>query len=893
MRREALAAVLLLLAWQALAISDAPDTYETYLQYQSGMLLQPWTVQCDTEPSNPGHDHPLFSCPQGVGTLNSPSYCTAEDTVQIMWRCRTEGDPELGQGYDYWPGGYSALRNLYTINWDNWQSHCTCIGGTWFNNLGTVTSATLSWCCGDDGAGDDWATYWGSLTTSHEVSCRRCLDGGDLGLRTWYGNGRYEGDLANDWQLLCYYGDISCSGAAWGHGASTWLYGNGYVSGNTCYYGDMACADGIALDGDSCLLEYYQICGNGLACESCEPYAALDSHNCRNSCTIKAHCSPGYYCLGGVCVEELIDCAACTADDQCSGSNCRLAVNGSRYCVAAGAACSETDCNSMWVNDIDCWEGNLYQCLGVDTFTLSTNCSAEPSWDSDGGIFPLVAGYVNVYEAGCDGNACAATVTRDQCVSSENISEKTNSSATYTEHIINCSQYDTCASNNRTFVDYSCSSAGLNHFCDWEFADRDSSQYMCEADFNRCGPLLWDIGGDGTHGDCCGNDLGSEFVLNESNSSWWVAPDSDACCNRSDKCVHDSQCYNPWELGVNYHADIGEGDEFIGGSIQNDREICDNGSITGTLGVGTWHDADDSEAYCLVGVSPAGDPLECLNHVYSPSCWVPEGESAPFGGYADADQVMNVSCCGDDQDEFWITRAGMGVCCNSSLAFIYESSPGVYTCSHDTHDVTGYIEEESEDGTFRPSAGAIVKIQDIENGFIINSNNSDSNGNFFVIVPNATYNFIVEKEGFQSYVETITFTADRNFPLIRLYRLQECRQDCSKPQFDPDFKRFQYVCLASCEGINNCSYNSSVLASDGRTMMDACDSKNRGWRLPFNGTHDVMCCNEGYVQIINRTRAEFRLSGGVRDAQTFFLGNYRYEVDGKLFSAYLILFETE
>ena len=217
----------------------------------------------------------------------------------------------------------------------------------------------------------------------------------------------------------------------------------------------------------------------------------------------------------------------------------------------------------------------------------------------------------------------------------------------------------------------------------------------------------------------------------------------------------------------------------------------------------------------------------------------------------------------------------------------------MYTCSHDTHDVTGYIEEESEDGTFRPSAGAIVKIQDIENGFIINSNNSDSNGNFFVIVPNATYNFIVEKEGFQSYVETITFTADRNFPLIRLYRLQECRQDCSKPQFDPDFKRFQYVCLASCEGINNCSYNSSVLASDGRTMMDACDSKNRGWRLPFNGTHDVMCCNEGYVQIINRTRAEFRLSGGVRDAQTFFLGNYRYEVDGKLFSAYLILFETE
>lgn len=111
--------------------------------------------------------------------------------------------------------GYCDTNCQYRTDGDYSSTACTCLGDTYFTNLGTV-SGSNSLCCGDDTTSDDFSTYSDSLTTSTSLSCRNCLNG-----------------------------------AA---GSATTLYGNGYKTGTTCYYGDISCGSGASSSGSTCTL---------------------------------------------------------------------------------------------------------------------------------------------------------------------------------------------------------------------------------------------------------------------------------------------------------------------------------------------------------------------------------------------------------------------------------------------------------------------------------------------------------------------------------------------------------------------------------------------------------------------------------------------------------------
>lgn len=246
-------------------------------------------------------------------------------------------------------------------------------------------------------------------------------------------------------------------------------------------------------------------------------------------------------------------------------------------------------------------------------------------------------------------------------------------------------------------------------------------------------------------------------------------------------------------------------------------------------------------------------------------------------------------CCGDDSDEFVIESGPLRACCNEAIAFVYESLPGVVNCSYDYFTVRGHVVEQMQNGSYRPAKNANVSIRSQRTTYTISQNMTDENGNFSIIVPAWEYVLSVQKTGYRTYVESVNFSSDMVFPLIRLQLDLDCREDCSRPQYDADFDRFELVCSPECDGFNDCAYNSSVFLADGRSIKYGCQDKGKGWRLSFNESHDVMCCNSGYVPSLQKTPANLEIGSGVRNAQTFYLGTYRYK-DGRLYSAYIVLF---
>jgi len=417
----------------------------------------------------------------------------------------------------------------------------------------------------------------------------------------------------------------------------------------------------------------------------------------------------------------------------------------------------------------------------------------------------------------------------------------------------------------------------------------DSDEHDCNCTMGS--PAFWNIGGDdcdpakaGIQTSCCCGDDANEFKLYESDSPLKDSIDSAACCNLSGKCVDDNMCY----ADRSYH-NIGETEDS--GLATGDLEICDNGS----LGYGDdsdWHDADDNPTFCSFALDPAGTALSCPGQPLG-SCWVQEGEGSLFGGYENAANMVQTECCGDDDDEYYVTTGGLSACCNDSMSIVYRAQPGAVNCSHDNYLVTGHVEEETEDRSYQPSANANVSIQDISTVWPVGNMLTDASGNFAMEVPAGVYNIVVSKAGYKSYVTTVNFSEDRDFPLIKIDLSQDCRKDCSRAEYDPDFKRYTFRCDSDCDGINGCKYNNSVVLNDGRSMKDACDQKELGWRITYNTSYDITCCNQGYHPKIVKTLAEIRLMPYIVDAQSYYLGTYRFDVDGKLYSAYITIFTRE
>lgn len=383
-----------------------------------------------------------------IGIAASPAswVCTYEGQVYYRWRSLGATSVSSEACVNAWKYIAKTASSGYVINWDSDQNDCNCKGETWFSNAGTFTESN-SQCCGDDGTGDDFATYTNSLTTSSSVSCRRCEDGSDEGTTTLYGNGFWDGtspitDTIGDCYYddiictsstaqssaptswcgngyfsssntdctsvdkssviygYCYFGDIPCADGSSDNGeASTILRGNGYVAIDTCYFGDIVCTDGFADHGESCTLEDWEICGDGVQCESCLPYTRLVATQCNLDCSSNddLKCADDYHCYSG--------------DDVC-------------YPNVNGQPCdSASDCDSEFCEDGFCSSGcdpfskfNTSSCYSDCTGNDNSKCSiGYHCYSGDSSCYSSVDGQLCDQASDCNSGFCIGGTCGDGC----------------------------------------------------------------------------------------------------------------------------------------------------------------------------------------------------------------------------------------------------------------------------------------------------------------------------------------------------------------------------------------------------------------------------------------------------------------------------------------------
>ena len=121
------------------------------------------------------------------------------------------------------------------------------------------------------------------------------------------------------------------------------------------------------------------------------------------------------------------------------------------------------------------------------------------------------------------------------------------------------------------------------------------------------------------------NDISDERCVNGGDDNSDIANCSD------DDCVYNGICYK----------------EGIFFSLKNNNRIS-GWCMTSDNYKGHWRDCDDSEDQCSGGCK---------------ADWTKGGEVSQFGEY---DTGSETECCGDDDNEFFITANGKSTCCNNS-----------------------------------------------------------------------------------------------------------------------------------------------------------------------------------------------------------------------------------
>ena len=387
---------------------------------------------------------------------------------------------------------------------------------------------------------------------------------------------------------------------------------------------------------------------------------------------------------------------------------------------------------------------------------------------------------------------------------------------------------------------------------------------------------------------CCGDDPANEFYLNETYSTGTISDGSFslACCDDVNSCVDDNGCY----IGNELH-DLAEADER-GLPQSRDYELCR---------AHIWVDADDSPANCndalySTGHAGAGTLLagDCV-HRPSGSCWMEEGEGVTFGGYTSADTSRQTGCCGDDDNEFYIsTNTRNDACCNVFNDFVYAD----HFCAPDIdrRDVYGYIQGQLPDGSYVPLNNIKVELF-FENFTLVNYNMSNalgfynvtglrnvpgiSTGRFYLAISAAT-------QGYESPTVLIDLDPNDLYLNFTLNLTSNCRSDCTR------WINGEFRCDKDCQGENTCNYDPTVTSAifGGLTMQELCDGKKAGWPIRHNATHDIECCSVGYVPRFNAT-AVVEPSTDVRNAQTFYAGTVNYEEDGQFYGVYIVVYTTE
>ena len=447
-----------------------------------------------------------------------------------------------------------------------------------------------------------------------------------------------------------------------------------------------------------------------------------------------------------------------------------------------------------------------------------------------------------------------------------------------------------------------CDNMGVWRDCD----DRES---YCEGSLpSYCGNLNWIVGGEifpygigafgeydtGNSVECCGDD-GVEFWNYQSTGCKYdlgcKLPDLDAdfndnwprpyfnsnsakiCCNDDDDAIFQGACYPEGSYN------------FTSGRPYKSPTTTPN--LVAKEGV--WYDCDSDEntctssrgsGYCGLNWTKTGEYIICGEYAKLPG--MPQG---PLGG-GPAEPLHNTSilkeCCGDDPGEIYANtsqgRQGsverFEACCNSPNDCVDFDGDCVTHCQF-SQDVDSFLiglpdfsNYQCILGDWWPKISGTVKnvddlaIQGAEVRVVgayfrsghVGTWNTDSAGEYYIYVPNGTYDVLASKRTgsniFYGYEDTVFFSVDIQEPVRVDFVLRNRSTDCTE-----DCTRSDGLCHASCDGLSGCSnfIADCDLAAPGiirnatsGEFFNCCNNATVPSRLPA----DVSVCGDNVVKFV-------------------------------------------
>ena len=406
----------------------------------------------------------------------------------------------------------------------------------------------------------------------------------------------------------------------------------------------------------------------------------------------------------------------------------------------------------------------------------------------------------------------------------------------------------------------------------------DNPAYCTSCDIDNA----WILGGEfapfadntGMETECCGDDA-NEFRIDEFNSTLNDGGNTELCCNATTDCVDETGCYNDSTSYFNI-AELDENGIAIYGT--GDLERCENNQ---------WIDADTDQAHCdMVGYGYGAN--NCYNGT-DWTCWRDEGEVTNFGGFNESNLGTQRSCCGDDVgDEFFIMNNNNYACANASDDFVH--SDGITAPDSVRRWVAGKFQGLLPNGSLIDLPRVDVKVLNLSSAYpIVNMNLTDDYGFYNISIPAGIYKLSYVKSGFQGATIDIDLTMSQRLNFT-IPLTSECLDTCEKY----DFAQGGFKCSAGCDNQVGCEYDSLVNTSKFGVewvMKDLCDGYPSSYKISHNDTHEIQCCNEGYVPIQSTSQSSVDILANIRNADTTFVRTIIY--NGKPYSIYLIAFELE
>ena len=370
-------------------------------------------------------------------------------------------------------------------------------------------------------------------------------------------------------------------------------------------------------------------------------------------------------------------------------------------------------------------------------------------------------------------------------------------------------------------------------------------------------------------------------ALDVDNNDNWPRPyffsdDNDkVCCNNDDDAIFRGACYpegpynftsgRPYKSPTNTPNLVAE--KGVWYDCDSDENTCTNSRSSG---------------YCGLNWTKTGEYIECGEYAELPG--MPQG---PLGG-GPAEPLHDTSilkeCCGDDPGEIYANtsqgRQGsverFEACCNSPNDCVDFDGDCVTHCqfSQDNDSfrigLPDYSNYQCILGDWWPKISGNVTdvygyaIQGAEvrvvgayfRGGHVGTWNTDSAGEYYIYVPNGTYDVLASKRdgsnAFYGYEDTIFFSVDIQEPIQVDFVLRNRSTDCTE-----DCTRSDGLCHASCDGLSGCSnfIADCDLAAPGiiRTgtggtgqSFNCCNNATVPSRLPA----DVSVCGDNVVKFV-------------------------------------------